>query len=135
MSKIWYCARLSWRIGAVIPSLIGSGCENMVSTDVLTCMKRWRFALLGLLCVVGSQLVLAGHQFQHDELLVVESCAVCAQLEQLYSPVPGAAVVVAFPAPLTEDFPAIDRHRGNRTATFYFGRAPPVPGSLLTDGR
>ena len=49
-------------------------------------IKRWRVALLALLSIAASQLVLAGHQFAHDETIVAENCAVCLQLEQLDSP-------------------------------------------------
>jgi hypothetical protein len=93
--------------------------------DILARIRRWRFALLVLLCVGGSQLVMAGHQFQHDDVLVAESCAVCIQLDQLDSPVPGTDLLLSIPAPFAGEFTFTDAQHNNGPARFYVGRAPP----------
>jgi len=46
-----------------------------------------RAAWLALLVVLGSQLFLAGHQFQHEGLTTSEACTTCMQLDQLDVPV------------------------------------------------
>ena len=88
-------------------------------------MKRWRIALLALLSIAASQLVPAGHQFAHDEIVVAENCAVCIQLEQL-----DTAAVVAGSASLllfAELFQPVltDRLFADDIARRYWSRAPP----------
>lgn len=91
-----------------------------------TSISRWRVALLVLLFAAGSQVVLAGHQFQHDDLLVSESCAICAQVEQQDVPLP-AAVHHIFTAPLALPSCAWQQSGdGTGLVVHYRGRAPPV---------
>ncbi len=98
----------------------------MDRTQIQNNIKRWRIALLALLSIAASQLVLAGHQFAHDETVVAENCAVCIQLEQLESPTIGAesASLMTF-AKLV--LPVLtDRVVADDIVRRYSSRAPPA---------
>ncbi len=61
--------------------------------------RSWRIALAAVLAFACSQLVFAGHQFEHDADGIDEVCAACLQLEKFDNPSPGAAgTAVAAPA-------------------------------------
>lgn len=95
-------------------------------TGIQRSINGWRIALLALLSIAASQLVLAGHQFAHDETLVAESCAVCIQLEQL--DVPVAAGKSASLSQSIEVFrpPFGDQQTAIGVVRHYASRAPPI---------
>lgn len=97
----------------------------MLTPDHKPYLRRWRIVLLALLCVAGSQLAIAGHQFQHDELLVSDSCAVCVQLEQLDGPTPDVERAPAAPTTTTSACQSGTFVPTMSSFAHYYGRAPP----------
>ena len=64
-------------------------------------VTSWRIALAAVLAFACSQLVFAGHQFEHDVDSIDEVCPACLQLEQFDNPSGGAAST-AMAAPAAE---------------------------------
>ena len=58
----------------------------MKSESNISRLRSWRIALAALLAIAGSQLVFAGHQYEHDLDSVDDTCAVCLQIERLDQP-------------------------------------------------
>ena len=82
-------------------------------------------AFIAVLLLAASQLVLAAHQFSHDEL-EAEHCVVCLQLEQVDTPLLPSAAVVG--APTTEAQAGFATHRVFTVSSIfsYASRAPPL---------
>ena len=90
-------------------------------------VRSWRIALLAGLVFACSQLVFAGHQFEHDTHVVEEACAACLQVQQLDDTAPGGAGTE--PAPPSAELilppsPAVFEQRKNPAP--YSTRAPPA---------
>ncbi len=49
-------------------------------------VRSWRVALAAVFAVACSQLVFAGHLFEHEASGIDEVCAACVQLEKFESP-------------------------------------------------
>ena len=97
----------------------------MPTPDIRSYLRRGRLVLLSLLCVAGSQLAVAGHQFQHDELVVSDSCAACVQLEQLDGPLSDLDAAPPLPSACAGVFQVVDVTPAAAPFTHYLGRAPP----------
>lgn len=98
----------------------------MIGWSKTATTSHWRLALLVLLCAAVSQVALAGHQFQHDDILSSESCTLCVQVEQLDAPTSVAGISVAFaPGAVLEPCGEIAAAQA-LTAFYYQSRAPPV---------
>lgn len=84
-----------------------------------------RAAWLAMIVVAGSQLVLAGHQFQHDGVTGNEVCTTCVQLDEFDAPV---TLAPANP-PLSSQLPVVLPDRGSLidrlSLSPYSSRAPP----------
>ena len=89
-------------------------------------VRSWRIALLAGLVFACSQLVFAGHQFEHDSHASEEVCAACLQVQQLDDVAPGGDCA-PLPAPAAEHVQfrptAVVEHRDD--AAPYSTRAPP----------
>jgi len=88
--------------------------------------RSWRIALAAVLAFACSQLVFAGHQFEHDASGIDEVCAACLQLEQFDHPVfAGAKVSLPVPgAVLLQSLPS--SHTALGASVPYSTRAPPI---------
>lgn len=53
--------------------------------------RSWRIALAAIVAFACSQLVLAGHQFEHEAGGIEEVCVACLQLDQFDTPPVNAA--------------------------------------------
>lgn len=89
-------------------------------------MSKWHVAVAALVAIAGSQLVFAGHQFEHDLDSMDDVCAVCLQIERLDQP-PCDIPAASLPAPVFESPQAAPAVPGVATAVSpYSTRAPPL---------
>ena len=89
-------------------------------------LRTWRIALAAVLAFAGSQLALAGHQFEHDLGSLDESCVVCIQIEQFdqaTSAVPASSMPVLLPVVTSPDTELLV---ATASRTRYSTRAPPL---------
>ncbi len=97
----------------------------MTSESNISRLRTWRIALAAVLAFAGSQLALAGHQFEHDLGSLDESCVVCIQIEQFDQAISVApAPLMLAPTPVATS-PGTELLVANASRTLYSTRAPP----------